>query len=55
MRTAASATKVECCTLVCPCPCISTRCQGSEVGGSQGGADSEQEETEKTEERSDCS
>ena len=38
MRTVASATKVECCALVCPCPRISIRGQGSEVGGSQGGA-----------------
>ena len=38
VRTAASATKVEHCTLVCPCPHISTRDQGSEVRGNQGRA-----------------
>ena len=38
VRTAASATKVECCALVCPCPHISKMGRGSEVRGSWGGA-----------------
>ena len=55
VRTAASATKVKHCTLVCPCPHISTKGWGLEVRGSQSRANSEREETEENEKRSDCS
>ena len=53
MRTAASVTKVECCALVYPCPHISTRGRRLEVVRAE--PDSEREETEENEKRSDCS
>ena len=54
VRTSALATKVEHCTFVCPCPCISTRgWLESDVVGVE--PNSEQEQTKVNEERSDCS